>query len=711
MNATSELYKEQASLPFTSTELGAFHRFHSYLWDEDKEFQAGLRTITQAQSSKPSLSELLKMKQYYFSTRLDVKINLDDYLSWRKHLEKLSDDPNVPTFKRFDGYDFDSDLKFQEGLPNFIGQLIKDGKSSLSKADLQKEMTKAKAFYYARFIELFDFPAYLAWKDMEKSQSGPACPYAHLWQNKGKGSGNDLEENALQFVTITSPTSSGALKLHVHSPATKNTLTGIRMAKMNEAISTANNDSAITSVLWTVNTGKSTQDQRDPESEIVTKDEKWFTGGVVGATHPSNSSKQGPANPDELLRQYYSLVDEISRLASEQRKPVVIVVDGIVSLSAAYLAFGSEAQCVITENAALSFTRSEALEQAAGQVENPFAGLYLLARIQSHARVDTSARPLPKGVGHYLAFCPDYLLRGPDLRKLGLADFFVSSSKKKDIEEAVLSVAGCPPPHTTQAIRMALNAEVVYPGPAKIDVWRTEIQECFGDAQSVDDIVHNLEKYDNNWSKSIRAYISALDPLFAKLLFRAISVATDLRTFRDCVRLEHSLTQNYKEYLESSARTEKAMGTPDVDKFFDLSKVKDTELFDFPFAQWLKDNDVEEDLGGIADIQLTAEAQDPAKACPYLASKKSPVSNEFTLPSDHPTIPGVDFSDPEAINACPFLSAKSALKETTTPHETVPADHPKIPGVDFTNPEAAKACPFLASKIVAESVDDGRNAL
>ncbi|KAG9325295.1 hypothetical protein KVV02_000043 [Mortierella alpina] len=710
MNPTLEPYEEQTSLPFTSAELGAFHRFHSYHWDDDKEFQAGLRTITQAQSSKPSFSELLKMKQYYFSTRVNVKINLDDYLSWRKHLEPLSDDPNVPIFRRFDGYDFDNDIKFQEGLPGFIGQLIKDGKSSLSKADLQKEMTKAKAFYYARFIELFDFPAYLVWKDMEKSQAGPACPYAHLWQNKGKGSGNDLEENTRQFVTTTSPTSSGALLLHVHSPATRNTFSGVRMAKMSEAISAANKDSTITSVLWTVNTGKSTQDQRDPESEIVTRDEKWFSGGVINGAHPTQPSKQDPTKSQELLRQYYSLVDEVSRLTSEQQKPVVVVVDGIVSLSAAYLAFGSEALCVITENATLSFTPLDTLEQTPGQVETPFAGLYLLARIQSHARVDTSARPLPKGVGHYLAFCPDYLLRGPDLRKLGLADFFVSSSKKKDIEEAVLSVAGCPPPHTTQAIRMALNAEVVYPGPAKIDVWRSEIQECFGDARSIDDIVVNLEKYDNSWSKSIRAYISSLDPLFAKLLFRAISVSTELGTFKDCIRLEHNLTQKYKEYLASSAGTEETTDVADVDQFFDLSKVKDSELFDFPFKQWLRDNRSDEDIGGIVHMDITAETHDPAKACPYFANK-SPVSNESTLPSDHPNIPGVDFSDPEAMNACPFLSVKSAQKETSTPSETVPADHPKIPGVDFTNPDAAKACPFLSSRSVGESVDNGRNAL
>ncbi|KAF9575859.1 hypothetical protein EC968_001242 [Mortierella alpina] len=708
MNTTSELYEEQASLPFTSAELGAFHRFHSYGWDDDKEFQAGLRTITQAQSFEPSFSELLKMKQYYFSTRLNVKINLDDYLSWRKHLERPSDDPNVPIFKRFDGYDFDNDIKFQEGLPHFIGQLIKDGKSSLSKADLQKEMTKAKAFYYARFIELFDFPAYLAWKDMEKSQSGPACPYAHLWQNKGKGSGNDLEENSRQFVTTTFPPSSGALQLHVHSPATKNVFTGVRMAKMSEALSAASKDNAITSVFWTVNTGRSTQDQRDPESEIVTRDEKWFSGGVIDKSPPTNSSKQDSTKAEELLQQYYTLVDEISKLTSEQQKPVVVVVDGIVSLSAAYLAFGSGAQRVITENAALSFTPLDTLEQTSGQVENPFAGLYLLSRIQSHARGDTSARPLPKGVGHYLAFCPDYLLRGPDLRKLGLADFFVSSSKKKDIEEAILSVAGCPPPHTAQAICMALNAEVVYPGPAKIDVWRSEIQECFGDAKSVDEIIVNLEKYDNNWSKSIRRYISSLDPFFAKLLFRAISVAVDLCSFKDCIRLEYSLTQKYNEYLASTAETKKTMDMADVDRFLDLAKEKDTELFDFPFAQWLKNNGAEEDLSGIANMHITAEAEDPAKACPYLANK-SPVSNESTLPSDHPNIPGVDFSDPEAMNACPFLSAKSAQEKASAAHESVPADHPKIPDVDFTNPEAAKACPFLSSKKVVESEDNGRN--
>lgn len=89
--------------------------------------------------------------------RLGSSINLDEYLAWRRHLE-ASEDPNEAIFKRFDEYDFDNDTRFQQGLPSIIGQLIKDGKGTLDKAALQKEMTKAKAFYYARYFILSAIP-------------------------------------------------------------------------------------------------------------------------------------------------------------------------------------------------------------------------------------------------------------------------------------------------------------------------------------------------------------------------------------------------------------------------------------------------------------------------------------------------------------------------------------------------------------------------
>ncbi|KAK3841176.1 MAG: hypothetical protein J3R72DRAFT_446116 [Linnemannia gamsii] len=705
MAAMSEKYQEQTALPFSSGELGDFHRFHAHSWDTDDQFQAGLRTITQTQAMDPSYSELLKMKQYYFSTRMNVRINLDNYLSWRKHLEQPSDDPNVPIFKRFDDYNFDTDRKFQQGLPSIIGQLIKDGKSTLDKAALQKEMTKAKAFYYARFIELFDFPAYLTWKEMEKSQAGPACPYAHLWQDKGKGSGSDLAEDAQKFLTTTQPLSTGALQVHIHSPATKNTFTGVRLAKMSQAISEAVTEGSITSIYWTVNSGKSTQNERDPESEIVTKDEKWFSGGVVVGAPISEKveSKQDPAQVKERLRQYYSLAEQMSTITTGQDKPVVKIVDGIVSLSAAYLAFGANSQRVITENAALSFTPTSTLESS-NIVNNPFAGLYLLAQIQANIKLDTSARPLPKGVAHYLAFCPDYILRGPDLRKLGLADFFISSSKKKDIDEAILSVAGCPPPHTTQAIRMALNAEVVYPGPAKIDVWRSEIQECFDDASSPKDIISKLEKYSNNWSKSIRTYIASLEPVYAELLFKAIEKTAEMASFKECAQLEYRLAQRYREFEASTQDEKTTKALADIESFFVPFEAEETELFDFDFVAWLKDHQEDKELDDGASTSTTAAAsQDATQACPYLAGKAT-ANGDSVVPSDHPQIPGVSFSDPEAANACPYLASKNndakVQEQLAAP---APADHPAIPGVDFSDPDAIKACPFLSAKSKREA--------
>ncbi|KAG0354028.1 hypothetical protein BC939DRAFT_448895 [Gamsiella multidivaricata] len=708
MATESEKYQQQDTLPFSSAELGAFHRFHAHTWNDDEQFQAGLKMITQTQGVAPSFLELLKMKQYYFSTRMGTKINLDNYLAWRKHLEQPLDDPNVPIFKRFDEYDFDKDPKFQQGLPSIVGQLIKDGKSTLDKAALQREMTKAKAFYYARFIELFDFPAYLTWKEMEKSQVGPACPYAHLWQDKGKDSSSELAEDAQKFLTTTSPVSTGALKLHVHSPTTKNVFTGVRLSKLSQAFSAADDDNSITSIIWTANSGTSSQDQRDPESMIVTKDEKWFSGGVVATGAAKAGSTQDPEQGKMLLRQYFSLVDQLANIPIADQKPVVVVVDGMVSLSAAYLAFASGFQRVITENTTLSFTPIKSLEAVPDQVENPFAGLYLLGCIQSNAMKDASAQSLPRGVGHYLAFCPDNILRGPDLRKLDLADFFVPSSKKQDMEEAVLSVAGCPPPHTTQAVRMALNAEVVYPGPAKIDVWRSEIKECFGDANSLSDIVTNLEKYDKPWSQAIRTYIASLEPVFAKLMFEAINKAAELASFQECARLEYRLAQRYKAYLASLSEDYDDDETEDnIKTFFEQIEGEEAELFTFPFADWIKGHECDDEFDSPSTTNESQE-QDPSKACPYLASKNG---GESALPTDHPSIPGVDFSDPEAVKACPFLSSKKEEEATAAQSGPVPTDHPNIPGVNFSDSEAAKACPFLSAKQKTEQDEATPSAL
>ncbi|KAG0232357.1 hypothetical protein BGW42_008226 [Actinomortierella wolfii] len=690
----TSLYEEQPSLPFTTEELGAFHRFHAYKWDEDTSFQAGLEAITQNQPS-PSEATLLKIKQYYFSTRLGIRIDLDHYLDWRKHLEKPTDDPNVPIFKRFDAYDFDTDARFQQGLPTLISQLVKDGKNALDKEGLQKEMTKAKAFYYSRFVEPFDLLAYLNWKEMSKSQQGPACPFAHLWQNKGKGGGNELPDDPRQFVTTKSPVSTGALQLHVHSPGTQNKLTTGRMAKLSKIVTEAVPSDTVTSILWTVNSGTSSLANRDPESLIVTKDEKWFSGGVVAPKDADISQQQ------EVLKQYYTLVNQVLTLSQKSEKPVMTVIDGMVALSSAYLAFAPTGQVVISENAALAFTPSDTLRGSERQIENPFAGLYLLGIIQSGRLEANATRPLAKGTGLYLAFNPDYILRGPDLKKLGLANYFIPSKKRKDIEESVMAVAGCPPPHTAKAVRMALNAEVEYPGPAKIDVWRDEVAECFG------------------------------------LIYKAVVDASKLETFEDIARLEYRLFTRYHEH-KASGESEDV----DIAKFFEpLDGEAESELLGFSFEDWVnkggaeaEEADLERELTaaatvstmpadhpvvpGMAGLSAAEMADAAAKGCPHFAAQlngDTPKTTAATaVPSGHPMLSNMsNLTEAEMADAaaqgCPHFASKVAKESndtssaSTTQQSAIPHDHPMVPGMSgLTEAEiaeaAAKGCPHFAAQ-------------
>ncbi|KAF9924668.1 hypothetical protein BGZ65_008208, partial [Modicella reniformis] len=174
------------------------------------------------------------------------------------------------------------------------------------------------------------------------------------------------------------------------------------------------------------------------------------------------------------------------------------------------------------------------------------------------------------------------------------------------------------------------------------------------------------------------------------LLFEAVNKASELTSFQECALLEYRLTQRYKEYLSSLPEGKHETGADhSLETFFEPIEGEEAELFNFPFAEWFKEHQEEDNFNNFAAGET--EDQDPTnptKACPYLAAK----DGNTTVPNDHPNISGVDFADPEAAKSCPFLSSKQA-QETT-----VPSDHPKVPEVDFSDPEAAKACPFLTAK-------------
>jgi hypothetical protein len=155
------------------------------------------------------------------------------------------------------------------------------------------------------------------------------------------------------------------------------------------------------------------------------------------------------------------------------------------------------------------------------------------------------------------------------------------------------------------------------------------------------------------------------------------------------------LSQRYRAYLTSLSEDYNDDETEEnLKTFFEPIEAEEAALLTFPFAEWIKTHNHDDDeTFNVAATKKESPEQDPKKVCPYIASKEG----DSAVPSDHPSIPGVDFSDPEAIKACPFLSSKNAQEKGTSTTE-VPADHPSIPGVNFADPKAAEACPFLSAK-------------
>lgn len=160
------------------------------------------------------------------------------------------------------------------------------------------------------------------------------------------------------------------------------------------------------------------------------------------------------------------------------------------------------------------------------------------------------------------------------------------------------------------------------------------------------------------------------------------------------------MAQRYTEFEASTEEEKTIKALTDLGDFFVPLEAEEAELFNFDFAAYLKEHREDKELADGTSTSASAgeNGADATQACPYLAGKVT-ANGDSAVPSDHPQIPGVDFSDPETAKACPYLASKEngaqEKKEVAAPP---PADHPSIPGVDFSDPEAIKACPFLSAK-------------
>ncbi|KAI9671150.1 MAG: hypothetical protein M1817_003657 [Caeruleum heppii] len=70
----------------SATENGVdiFRRVEAYSWDEDQEFQAGLRSILSSTSGHHDRQELtMKAKCFYFARKFDTSVDVEGYKAWK----------------------------------------------------------------------------------------------------------------------------------------------------------------------------------------------------------------------------------------------------------------------------------------------------------------------------------------------------------------------------------------------------------------------------------------------------------------------------------------------------------------------------------------------------------------------------------------------------------------------------------------------------
>lgn len=292
-----------------------------------------------------------------------------------------------------------------------------------------------------------DVDEYFAWAQEKKQANQSACPFAHLWQNKGSSKQSTASSAGSDHFVVSS-SGRGATTLTLSSPSTQNILTIDRLNELRKALEASEQSQEATAHM--LNTLVS--------SNVAS------TGLAYQETYDLAIQANPTASLEKLANSYYQSVEQT---ILSIKKPCIALMDGAIPTNASYWFLWHRFIRVVTEHAMLplGLTLSHA----------PVPPLLLLTLCRSR-------KPnLPQGMELYLALAPPDLvrLRGPELLKLGLADVFVPGAQFHDVLETVKKMSLCPPPATATAIQLGLATAHTYPGPDRLGVWENEIQRVF----------------------------------------------------------------------------------------------------------------------------------------------------------------------------------------------------------------------------------------
>ncbi|KAL0094391.1 hypothetical protein F4703DRAFT_1014863 [Phycomyces blakesleeanus] len=574
---------------FTTLQKQTFQDFKTYPWNEDQAFQAYIVSTTKdlkanqqaMNSTEPQnlidqsdigkinsntsndvlqASELLKVKHSYYS-RSKQPFGLEEFLAYEKQQQgppvlESSKDNQKMAYERMDSYDYENDIKYQQSLPASVQAWINQRKdhSDWNKEVIEQEFLKAKAMYYILHVEPVDVAGYLAWKEKNEAKSQSACPFANLWKNKGKVAPQE-QTSCASFITAETPDLiGGPAIINLSSPKSKNILTVGRLNELKKAYQDAIKNPKATSIFFTATVAENpTHEILSESTPLRAKDTKVVSCGLAyeetyNLVTASRSSCDLQASQNSLETAYHG----ISREIHQKGKPMVWFINGKVPHSAVYLYLSDMFVRVITEHTLLDIGVKPG--------HAPFSSLGFF-----QSRLSKAPRPLPSGIGLYLALSPPELglLRAPELLRLGMADVFVPELRLQETIESAKNMAVCPLPDTMKALQITLLSQHVYSGPDRLGVWEREIGDIFGAAKSFDELESSLQKINNKWSKSILEHWKQLPPILPRVMFRLVDKIKDMNSL-DIYRIERTVntqwrhSKDYQKWLKQESSWEEA---------------------------------------------------------------------------------------------------------------------------------------------------------
>ncbi|KAI8060969.1 hypothetical protein BC940DRAFT_310792 [Gongronella butleri] len=652
---------------FTSEQCKVFEEFKAYDWEKDKVFQAGVANIlkamakptpTKAASPSPhdadydefrhgqqqeELLQVLRAKHFYFN-KFKEPFSLDEYLAYELEEDKKEQEQR---FERVEVYDFDNDERYLQGLPNIIqgwvNKQLNDGKNGKlwDKARLDLEYTKTKAVYYSSCIEKVDVGAYMLWKHDKESKEVSVCPFANLWQNKGKA---DLGPQLISddFLCVDVPKSTGGYTIAWASPATRNLLTAARLTQLSKALDDAGNDDNVTSLFLTATVADTASpfDMGSPDKQIETKDTKTISQGVAydatyrhvrGKGDDKRSHDDAVKAVDHLNNVYTRQLIQQLLTSKARAKPTVAYLNGSLPLHVAPLMLWPGYLRVATEHALIP------CHVTLGHAPAPPLLLYTLCQQRMAAR-----KPVPGGYFAFLALAPPELarLRAPELLRIGLVDVFVPENQLNDVILHTKRMAFCPEPNTSMAVQMILSMFSSYPGPERVSTWQNAIEQVFGDVHqpevSFATVLGRLEQLDNAWSKQILEHWATLPPVLLKAIFKATQQVQE-KSPSEILALEEGINRawrqsaDYQQFCDGKRDWQSSLDADDdaelVNAYFEARAAEpsdDTHAFEYEISS--------------SDV---IEAPTPAMVCPVTgqassADAKCPVTGQSNVAAKCP---------------------------------------------------------------------------